>query len=412
MNTRTRWTAFHEAIFGPRLIEGKVITAVVSDMQSIGERPTSTFAEQIQVFAKNPIIRESIVHSAMEIIGNGFFTSMNPKYTTNLPEKGSAKDVIDYWNGLVNMDEKALTVAIEIVAYGNSFLLITPTGLQVIPLGKVIRVEPNSKDVPITEAYDLILSPTYPQPKITWGSFIHFRANVTSTSAPLGTGIISGFIESYDADTPTFLDKWNSTEKNLKAGAAKFMNPNEVWSFPEVSDEEITNSTIGLASKMNHLPESGGRTTVNTPCTVTTSQTRRDTGWDSYIQMNFDMFIMALGNPSLKASIESGFTEASIRGSIELFRKKVQSYRRVIKRLLEKTWMTVLREYGYDPVQAQVKCNFGSDEKDWTTQDLLSAQNANIITKEEARAMLREKCHWKLEEQIPTELNRSQGEVP
>jgi hypothetical protein len=393
----------------------KIGKAVISTFQSSGSSPTSTFAEQIKVFKKDSIVRESIIHTAMEIIGTGIFTSTNEKYGLVLakPKKDNepsvqwtAKEAIDFWNQENNLDEKGLTVAIEMVAYGNSFWKITPSGLQVIPIDAISRALPNSKEKPITEAYDLELSGVYTPNKIKWGEFVHFRVNVTSSSSPFGTGIIVGLIETYDEDAPSLLDTRNTIRTALAAGFAKFGNPNEIWSFPDLSDEALGDGTSagaegGVSKSVKDLPDTGSRLTVNTPATITTAQTRRDTGWEAFISQMADEFIMSLGDPSLKASIESGFTEASIRGSIELFRKKILAFRRAIKRIVESMWSKVLKEYGFDPEQAQVKLNFGAEEIEWVITDLISAVEKGIVSKDEARQVLMKKVRWELTGSAP-----------
>jgi hypothetical protein len=380
----------------------KIGVAIISTYQNAGSRPSSTFSEQVKVFDKDSVVHEAVIHSAMEIIGSGIFTMFNEQYALTLPnpnkEQWNAKNAIDFWNSENNLDEKLLTVAIELVAFGNSFWKITPSGLQVIPIKAISRALPNNKDAPITEKYDLELVGSYNPSKIKWGEFVHFRANVTSSSAPFGTGFVAGLIESYDEDTPTLLETRNTIRTALKAGFAKFGNPNEIWSFKELADEALTGED-GVAAKVKDLPDTGARLSVNTEASIITAQTRRDTGWDSWINQMADEFIMSLGDPSLKASIESGFTEASIKGSIELFRKKVQSFRRVIKRLVEKMWVPVLKEYGFDAVKAQVKLNFGAEEIEWVIADLLQAVTIQVISKDEARIILREKARWRLESQ-------------
>jgi len=383
----------------------KIGKAVISTYESTGSSPTSTFADQVKVFKKDSLVRESIIHEGMEIVGSGIFTSMNEKYTLVLPKpkkegeqeiKWTAKEAIDFWNEQNSIDEKSLTWAIELVAYGLSVMKITPSGLQVIPINAIIKAVPHSKDKPITEEWDLELSSTYKPNKLLWGEFIMLRTCVTSSSNPLGTGLIAGLIEAYDEDTPTQLDVRNSKRAALNAGFAKFANPTEIFSFPDLDDIDE------VSKKVKELPPTGSRLTVNTAAKIESSQSRRDTGWDTWIKQSDDEFIQSLGNPILKSITESGFTEASIRGSIELFHKKVLAFRRAIKRIVEQMWAKVLREYGFDPEQAQVKLNFGAEEISWIVADLISAVEKGIISKDEARTVLQKKARWELTGSAPT----------
>jgi len=398
-----RLNALKETIFGvpePKGTKGKVI---ISKIQAYGKRPSTIFKDQVKVFEKDAIVRESIIHEAMEIIGGGFFTTMDEEYTLILPNgegvKWNAKEAIDYWNIENNIDERMLSVAIELVAYGNSILYITPTGLKHVNIESIGRVLPHKKNVPIIEEYDIELTGDYYGKTLKWGEFIHFRVNVTSSSDPFGTGVVVGLIESYDTNTPSLLEVRNSIRQSMKGGFERFGQPNEIWSFLELGDDKLDE----VAKDVKAMSNSGNRITVNTKADIVNSLPERVRGYDEWVKQMFDEFIMALGNPSLKASIESGFTEASIRGSIELFQKKVQSIRRVIKRLMERLWYDILIEYGFDPKKAKVRFNFGSEEVEFTTTDIISAFEKNVISREEARTMLREKIKWKLEQEEVTE---------
>lgn len=389
--------------------EPKVVRAIVSQMQSAGSSPSSTFAAQVKVFKKMPVIREAIVHGAMEICGLGIFTSDEKADAIKLPKAGSevqwtAKQAVDFWNKENNLDEVVLSVAIELLAYGNSFWLITPDGLQPIPIDKIMRAVPVSPRIPIQQQYNLMMDGTYGSKVLPFGSFVHFRLNMTTSSCPLGSGCVAALIESYDTDIPSLIEVYNAIQVALRNGVGKWINPLEAWTLPELSDEQLGDKDEAgtVAHAIDNLPSSGKRITMNTDLKIQTSQARRDTGWDTVIQGVTDAVIMALGNPALKASVESGFTEASIRGAINLFRKKVVAARRQIQRTIEKLWSKVLSEYGFDAELSQIKLTFGPDEVEWTVPDLVNAFNAKLISAEEARAILREKARWKLEHKAPT----------
>lgn len=388
----------------------KIGKAVISTYEYAGKSPTSTFAAQVKVFKKDAVIREAIVHSAMEILGTGLFTSMNEKYGLVLQGK-TAKEKIDWWNEKNNLDEVILSVALELLSYGNSFWMLTSSGLQPIPIEAISRAVPNTKGVSISQSYDLELTGGYTPNVVKWGTFVHFRVNVTSSSSPLGTGLIAGLIESYGEDAngdeiPSLLDVRNTIRTALAAGFAKFANPTEIFSFPDLGDDALGDGVTigavgGVAKQVKDMPPSGSRLTVNTTAKIESSQTRRDTGWEAFINNMADETIMALGTPWLKASVESGFTEASIKGSIQLFHKKILAFRRAIKRVAESLWRTVLSQAGFSPDEAQMKLNFGAEEIEWVITDLISAVEKGIISKEEARQVLMKKARWELTGSAP-----------
>jgi len=68
---------------------------------------------------------------------------------------------------------------------------------------------------------------------------------------------------------------------------------------------------------------------------------------------------LGLETPLAKALTTPGFTEASIRGAIELHEPVVFMTQRFIKREVEKLWRFIIAEAGYDPVKAHVRLNWG-----------------------------------------------------
>jgi len=393
------WTK-KEANLLPETPKPRVAKALIASTESSGTTPSTSFSNQSEVFEKCPIIREMVVHSAMEIVGNGFFTTSQGDLTLKLSidGKGSfdAKGAVDYWNEMNDTDEKMLTAAIELVAYGNSIFYKTDNGLKSLDIKCLLRVVPSEKNVPISEKFDLQLCGKYAGKTLVWGEFVLFRANVTSSSFPLGTGVIKALMETYGDNEFSKLDIYYALENATLKGFRRFGQPVE-FIHPDTPDADMTS----VNEEIKKLRDGGGRITVNLPVSVTSNMPAKTEGYDAWLKDEADSFIMCLGDPSLKASVESGFTEASIRGSIELFRKKVNSFRRIIKRGFEQVWKQVLVNYGFDGDKSQIRLEFGADETAWTPADLLNAANNNMISPEEYRVIAKEKFHWKLEDKAP-----------
>lgn len=355
-----------EAVFGvPEKKDIKTGRAIVAKYkQDAGYRTSSTFKDQIKVFEKDAVVREAIIHTAMDIVGLGFEVEINDEYTLKLksPNKveWDAKGAIDYFNELNNLDEVLGIVTTELVAYGNSFLTVDKKlGLLHLPLEAVEKAVKVAEDVPIYEKYDIKLTGSYDSKIIKWGEFIHFRANPTSTSLPFGTGVVSGLIESYDRNTPTLLDGRNHIREAMVNGFLKMGFANELWSFPDMSDDQLE----AMGETIAAMPYWGRKIATNVHGSITTSVPSRSSQYDQWLEDFFDEFIMALGNPSLKASVKSGFTEASIMGSIKMHKKKIRSFRRAIKRQVEALWKVYLEHAMFDPIEAQARLIFNEDEE-------------------------------------------------
>jgi len=75
------------------------------------------------------------------------------------------------------------------------------------------------------------------------------------------------------------------------------------------------------------------------------------------------------------------------------------SCQRFFKRILEKEiFDVVLTQAGYDPVQAQIRLNWGvPDKPEIIVADIMKAAEDNLISRDEFRSIVRE-LGWKLEE--------------
>lgn len=404
-----RIQSLKEAIFGVAeetdIKKGAVIINRVQ--QDTWIRPVTSFANQLEVFNNDALVRQAVIRQASEIIGAGFFTQLNPKYTVELPSpiegfnKWTAKEAIDYFNQQNNVDEIAQTASIELVACGNSFLSV-PNGLRFIPLEAVEYAQAREKTTPIKDEYKLKLTATYDNKSLEWGSFIHFRANMTTKSAPFGQGIIEGLMKTHtwtDAEGnrisgPTPLELRHSTRRSMMKGFEKFSFGNELWSFPEASDPAID----ALNEKVKTMKDTGERVVTNAKGTVQIAVPQRTTSYDEWLKATQAEFNSLLEDPALKIHTETIFAKATAEEETKLFQKKVLSMQRVLKRQIEALWFKCLKEWGFDPVKAQARMNFGAPViPEYNIQDILKAEEQKVIDRDEARQMLRE-ARWKIVE--------------
>ena len=400
-----RLSNLKEAIFGvPEKKEVKEGRAVLGDIdQDYGVRLPTNFRSQAKIYNEDPCIKESILQMAQEVCSTGFFTTISKDYNVVLPKpegdgNWSAKQAVDYFNKENDMDAAQLLIAIELIAFGNSFWHIQ-NGFTHIPIEAIQQVSPRTKTTPIYKEYNLKLTQKYKAKVIPWGEFIHFRTNI-SGYAPLGTGIILGLIAQPDNETPSLYTIRKSVRASMDEGFRKFSFGNELWVFDGLADDKIEEMSENIAK----MKSTGKRICTNVKGDIKLAIPQRTQSYDKWIEQIRDEFYMSLGNPSLKLGLEQGFTKATSETAKELYEMKIASLRRIIKRLVEAVWNKVLTEWGFDAEKAQVRLNFGSEEVEYEVKDILTAEAQTIITKEEARKLLREYAKWKLEEESGEEV--------
>lgn len=387
-------------------------TAVLGTVeQSYGVRLKTSFRDQLTVFNEDPVIKESVLQFAEQVVSTGIFTTLD-EYDTKLPvpedAKGyapgaqwTAKECIDNWNRANNLDGKILTIAAELDAFGNSFWNITD-GFTYIPIEAVDWAQPKTKTKPIRDEYNLKLTGYYSMKELLFGDFVHFSHNTIGT-APFGTGILYSLIQIPQASiltkkaVPSLYELRKAIRASMKEGFEKFSFANELWSFEGLSDTK----TKEVGEKLTKMASTGQRIATNVKGSIGIAVPQRTATYDAWIKTMEDEFLMSLANPSLKLGLEMGFTKATAEAAQEMFESKIESLRREIRRQIEAVWIQVLTSCGFDPFKANVKLHFGSPEVEYETDDLFKAVEDQIISKEEARTILRESMKWRLESITP-----------
>lgn len=388
--------------------------------QAIGIRLSTSFANQLKVFNEDPVIKESILQSAYQIVSTGFFTTYNEKYTLDLPrsatnpQRRNAKAVIDEWCRQNDLDSKLSQIAIEMIAFGNSFWNITAGGFTNIPIESVNHAVAVEKTTPIREKYNLQLTMAYDNKILKYEEFLHFHTEAIG-SEPLGAGIILGLIATPDSvdnmDVPSIYEVRKSQRASMMEGFKKFSFGNEMWIFegyptgtPKDGDTAAT-GIYALGDQLRNMASTGKRIATNVRGDVVLAIPQRTQSYDKWIEQNQNEFLMALGNPSLKLGLEQGFTKATAEAAKDLYEMKLAAIKRAIKRLIEGVWAKVLDNSGFDGKQADMRLNFGTQEIEYTTSDLFAAVDKQIIRTDEARHILLKNMKWDISEiapQMPT----------
>jgi len=395
--------------------EGALV--ISSTAQAIGIRTSTSFANQLKVFNEDPVIKESILQSAYQIVSTGFFTTYNEKYTFDLPRSATdptrrtAKDVIDEWCKQNNLDQKLSQIAIEMIAFGNSFWNITANGFTNIPIESIDHAVAVEKSTPIREKYKLQLTMAYENKVLPYDEFLHFHTEAIGNS-PMGAGIILGLIATPEpvdnVEIPSLYEIRKSTRASMKEGFKKFSFGNELWIFEGYptgtpkSGDTVATGIYALGDSLRDMPSTGKRIATNVRGDVVLALPQRTQSYDKWIEQIDNEFLMALGNPSLKLGLEQGFTKATAEAAKDLYEMKLAAIKRVIKRLIEGVWAKVLDNSGFDGKQADMRLNFGTQEVEYTTPDLFAAVDKRIISTDEARHILLKNMKWDISETAPT----------
>lgn len=395
----TRLHSLREAIFGtPKApVEVKELGSVIIGTieQSSGIDVSTSLYDQVEVFNSDPVLKESILQFAQEIISTGFFTTIDETYKLILAGK-TAKTVIDEWNRLNDLDNKALQISTELVAFGNSFWYIGEGGFTNIPIESVYRAYASQKNVPIRQEYDLQLTAAYKSKILKWGTFIHYKTNVTGMGV-FGSGTILGILAKPDDDTPSLWEIRKSVRASMKEGFEKFSFGNVYIGLPGISDAKAEE----MGKQIGDMSSRGNRIVSNSMVQVGLEVPQRTQTYDQWLKQIDKEFYAAL---IMGVTPDTQFTtKATAEALREAFMMRVASMRRVMKRQTEGLWTKVLDKLGYEGLKADPKMHFGSKDIEYITADVFKAVEDHIIEKEEARTILKEYMHWRLEGKAPLE---------
>ncbi len=406
----TLLTRLKEGFFPIKISIGKGTAVLGTIEQTYGVRLKTSFKNQLMVFNEDPVIKESVLQFAQQVVSTGIFTTSDD-YPIELPKpssngsgaKWTAKQCIDNWNKVNNLDGKILTIAAELDAFGNSFFNIV-NGFQYIPIQSIDWAMPSDKTIAVHTKYDLKTTGEFGMKVLPHGDFIHFVHNVIGL-APFGSGILYSLIQIPQSSAltgkavPSIYELRKTIRASMKEGFEKFSFGNELWSFEGVSDTKIKE----IGDKLTEMPSTGQRVATNVKGDIKTAVPARTATYDEWIKSMSNEFLMSLANPSLKLGLEMGFTKATAEAALKMFESKIESLRREIKRAIEGIWAQVLRECGFDPDRANIKLHFGSPEVEYVTTDVFKAVEDGIISRDEARLILRESMKWRIESVNPTE---------
>ncbi|MEM3383858.1 MAG: hypothetical protein QW698_07475 [Nitrososphaerales archaeon] len=121
------------------------------------------------------------------------------------------------------------------------------------------------------------------------------------------------------------------------------------------------------------------------------------TRFEGLIDLLDRMQVIGLHNPMLRLITLAGFTYASSQAAMETIEPEIRMMQHFIKEKDEELFAKIIEQHGGDPINANVELHWGMPERpELLIEDIISAYRtgleygAPIITREEAREMLRE----------------------
>jgi hypothetical protein len=350
---------------------------------------------------QHPMVALAVDSIVSHVLSSGFyFTSEDQK----------AKEKVEQWSEKVGFRGLLFEVVRELVLCGNSFLLPESSGedlkLRRIPLiwfrPKLDLALDDSLKVKIVNYYlHVKVGPQVREVRLSAEQVIHLAFNVLDPSWPWGVGLayqlISRRRDMLGREAPSPYESEAALMRALIAYLQKAV-PRRLFYFnvdKTKLEEDIKPElqAVLMDPTLDYI--------TNEKFEITDVKAPGDLKWEFY-DIFGNQFVAALRSPVVKLFTTPGFTEASAREATNVWELYVNALREYVEHVIET--QIIPRVIGSD---AKVEIHWGQPVRPELefSQILAAAKadayNAAIITREEARKMLRE-LGWVLEEE-PTE---------
>jgi hypothetical protein len=389
-------------------------------------RPRIPFINVLAAYFADTACKAAAHELAFSAVGKGFYHTVDPEYE----KADDVEKLINEFNEKANLDALLVVTAVEIAAFGNHIWLIgdvdkeslsdverpiKPIPLAAVDSIKYSYVSDKVKVINKPESYNLFS--WWGGAKLNPERLIHFRWNTIDTSA-FGYGIIHSLLEegSFDGETrKCYLEmKWRIEQRMIDIHE-KYAGPDQMWWMPKAKDPDIKK----LQSLLKSRPKEGARYVWSGEkggdiYTVSLDPRAR---FDYYVDHIMNQNYLGLETPLAKALTTPGFTEASIKGAIELHEPVIFTMQRFIKREVEILWNLLIEEAGYDPAKAHCRLNWGPPGQPDMEQlatlfpDLVRLTEMGTIKFPEMREILRTVFNLKMIEKEETETVESNSSV-
>jgi len=363
--------------------------------EAVGEVPAVNFSDVITAYLRDPSCKAFVDFLADQAVGMGFYTTVNAEYEG----AEEAKQLVDEFNESVNLDGLLQVGAREVVACGNSFWLkIEPQlleGLKILPITgfddpKAILRDQYGEVKGYHYSFNGVKATFEPE------KIIHFKWNPVNFS-PFGTGLLQVLLQElcFNGETrKSFLEMKARIEKIMPEVFEKYAGPDELWLFPGAPPDKLAEYQRLIKAK----PKAGARFVYDkADADVKTVAVDPRARYEAYIEHILNQVYLGGQTPLPRLFSTPGFTEASAQAAIDIAERKVMALQRFIKRTVEREiFAPVIQQAGLDPKEADVRLNWGVEEKPkLLVQDMLRAFELGAIRAEELRKMLI-KIGWEL----------------
>jgi len=350
-----------------------------------GAVPEVSFETMMRIYLSDPAARAAVDFLADQVVGAGFYTTVNEGYE----RAEEAKTLMDDFNERVNMDGLLQQTAREIIAFGNSFWeKVTAEHLEelrILPLTSIERIHRTAQG----RVTGYRQRPSYGGGLLRPEQVIHFRWNPVNSEAE-GCGLLRTLAEGLatgDGVREPFYRMKAKMQQAMIEQFQKFSAPNELWVFPGLSKEEAQ----AYARQVRGVPRRGARFVTNVEgAEVKQIIAERSRAFDSYVENILNDYLLGLETPLPRLFTTPGFTEASARAALEIAERKVLSLQRFLKRIVEReVFALVIRQAGMRPEKAKCRLHWGAPKPpEVEIQDLLRAFEVGAIRLEEVRKNL------------------------
>ena len=389
-------------------------------------RPRIPFTNVLAAYFADTACKAAAHELAFSAVGKGFYHTVDPE----CEKADDVEKLVDEFNEKANLDALLVVTAVEIAAFGNHIWLIgdvdkksladverpiKPIPLAAIDSIKYSYISEKIKVINKPESYNLFS--WWGGAKLNPERLIHFRWNPIGASA-FGYGIIHSLLEegSFDGETrKCYLEmKWRIEQRMIDIHE-KYAGPDQMWWMPKAKDADITK----LQSLLKSRPKEGARFVWSGEkggdiYTVSLDPRAR---FDYYVDHIMNQNYLGLETPLAKALTTPGFTEASIKGAIELHEPVIFTMQRFIKREVEILWNLLIEEAGYDPAKAHCRLNWGPPGQPDMEQlatlfpDLVRLTELGTIKPPEMREILRTVFNLKMIEKAEPKTTESNSRV-
>ncbi|MEM2910406.1 MAG: hypothetical protein QXO01_05020 [Nitrososphaerota archaeon] len=377
------------------------------------EYPIIPFQQYIDYYLSDPLIMSAADYIEQAVAGMGGYTTADVDI---------AKDGIDEFNSQINLDELHLKIAKWTTLSGDFFLERIYDAYEVETLkdpwtSAKVEITVPAKDAALVDVKPLPLSSivsavrTYDgtilwynrlykgqQTKLSPKLVVHYRWNVVDEKA-FGTGWLTsmltegvGFtIKGKTRKREPFVKLKEKLDDASMRLAIKAI-PRHVYVFPAMPLDILKEAQ----SRLEKLEPEQDFLTNSKELDVKEVGVSSRAVLEFFWKHIFEQFIMGTQTHHIRLFTTPGFTEASAKVADATMERKLMAIRRFIKRITEREiFDEFLRTHGIDPVQANVRWNWGlKEEPKIEVEHLIKfaellAQGAPVVRLDELRGMLK-----------------------